>query len=113
MKVCALGLTIMARIHGSLKRSPIRTTLVPLVLDDVTGGGSSLCLTATVVSAGGVRGVAVPMGIARAGAMGGGCAAWARARGGGSLSLLSVSGQDGATLAVVAGSALAAGPARR
>src|SRR5262245_42340412 len=30
MKICALGPTITARIHGSLKRSPTRTTLGPL-----------------------------------------------------------------------------------
>src|SRR5439155_260997 len=71
----ALGLTIMARIHGSLKRSPTRTTLGPL--DGATEGWSSLRLTAIVVSgaAGATRGVSGSVGSARATAMGVGCAA--------------------------------------
>src|SRR6516165_10667865 len=75
MKLCALGLTIMARIHGSLKRSPTRTTLGPL--GGAMEGWSSLRLTAIVVSgaAGATRGVSGSVGSARATAMGVGCAA--------------------------------------
>src|SRR5262245_65958018 len=55
MKLCALGLTIMARIHGSLKRSPTRTTIG--TLGGAMGGWSSLRLVAIVLSRGeaGVR----------------------------------------------------------
>src|SRR5712691_8687871 len=80
MKPWALGLTIMARSHGSLKRSPTRTTLGTLGVTVVAGGAatagrSSLRLTATVVSAGAARDVPVPIGTARAAAIGVGCAA--------------------------------------
>src|SRR5438876_7806937 len=78
MKLCALGLTIMARIHGSLKRSPTRTTTTPLALGGATKEESSLRLTATVVSAGRSivgRAVPPPTGSVRATAIGFGCAA--------------------------------------
>src|SRR5262245_28867155 len=58
-KLWALGLTIIARIHGSLKRSPTRTTLMGLV-EGSTDGRSSLRFTATVGSggaAGAARGI--------------------------------------------------------
>jgi hypothetical protein len=67
----------MARIHGSLKRSPTRTTLAPWcgATDD---GRSSLRLTAMVVSGaatGAARDVPTPIGNVRAVAIGVGCAA--------------------------------------
>ena len=79
MKFCALGLTIMARIQGSLKRSPTRTTLTLVVLGATTDDGrSSKRLTAMVVSGGATgaaRDVPKPMGRVRAVAIGVGCAA--------------------------------------
>src|SRR5262249_1224001 len=79
MKPCALGLTIMARSHGSLKRSPTRTRLGPWGFSGVTAAGvtvgrSSLRLSAMVVS-GVARGVPDPIGAARTAAIGVGCAA--------------------------------------
>src|SRR5262245_45886375 len=77
MKLCALGLTIMARIHGSLKRSPTRTTIAPLGLGGAEGE-SSLCLTAIGVSDGRAavgRVVPPPTGSVRATAIGFSCAA--------------------------------------
>src|SRR5262249_50468896 len=76
MKPCALGLTIMARSHGSLKRSPTRTRFGPFGFSGAAGGAAtdgraSLRLTATVVSAGGGRGSA-PHRRAPPGAGGGG-----------------------------------------
>ena len=79
IKFCALGLTIMARIQGSLKRSPTRTTLTLVVLGATTDDGrSSKRLTAMVVSGGATgaaRDVTGPMGRVRAVAIGVGCAA--------------------------------------
>ena len=49
----------MARIHGSLKRSPTRTTLIVLV-GVSTDGRSSLRFTATVVSGGAAAARGVP-----------------------------------------------------
>src|SRR5262249_51600059 len=96
MKACALGLTSMTRIHGSLKRSAARITLGPLA--GATDRRSSLRLTAIVVSgsaAGAACGVSVSVGSARATAIGVGCAAEARAVIG-LLSLRPGSGHGGA-----------------
>src|SRR5262245_55089784 len=117
MKACALGLTIMARIHGSLKRSPTRTTLVPwpwadggvVVVVVVTVGRSSLRLSATVVSpwAAGLE-LPEPMGgTGRVVASGRGGAAEAGGWAGRESAWPAANGQDGAMLAVVFGSALA------
>src|SRR5436309_8272426 len=97
MKFCALGLTIIARIHGSLKRSPTRTTLAAMALDGATE--SSLRFTATVVSAeaaGAARANVGPVGSVRATAIGTGCAASASAFGIGSLSVRSAIGHGAA-----------------
>ena len=117
MKFCALGLTIMARIQGSLKRSPTRTTLGPFGLGGTTDGRSSLRLTATVVSAGrrrGGRGARRSQETHRHGVRAVASAAAHRrgACGIGSLFVRSVSGH-GVRLAVGAGSAAVATAAGR
>src|SRR5262245_5905984 len=99
MKLCALGLTIMARIHGSLKRSTTRTTTAPLVLGGAIEGEPSLCLAAISVSDGTAavgRVVPPPTGSVRVAVIGFGCAAWARAFAMGSLSARSTSGNGAA-----------------
>jgi len=78
MKFWALGLTIMARIHGSLKRSPTRTTLLALAMGAASEGESPVRLAAIVGSIDAlvaVRAVGDSAGSARATAIGVGCAA--------------------------------------
>src|SRR5262245_51945909 len=110
MTLCVLGLTIMARIQGSLKRSPTWTRLSPCGFGGVTAaaGCSSVRFAATVVSALSpwARDDPAPIGSGRAAAIGVGCDAYERALAAGSPSARPASGH-GARLAVAAGSALA------